>query len=335
MKTKYLLFLFIISIILISCQTSKPQAGSKDYKSKPEWVVSKPQSSQYYIGISSVSKKVYDGDNSKMKKSAQEQALADLALQISVNIESSSFLSVVETNKSIEENYTKEMKASTNEALEGYELVDTYEDKYEYYVYYRLSKSTYQTQKAAKKQKAIETAKTKLQEAQKLIEKKLYVNAFQFYCDALTSIKPYLGETTMTEINGEQRELGNFIYSRITAFLNNIKLEFPKNEVKIIDENNFNKNDFVIIAKYKEEFIITNLPIKLTFNGIGLMRDNEISDSEGKIYCSFSKIKIFSSSEILSAAVDVINLSKAAKDPIIRDIIKTIPATETKIRITN
>lgn len=90
---------------------------------------------------------------------AQQQALGDLASNISTNIESSSVLSVIETKYHIGENYSKEITASTSHQLEGYELVETWEDENFYWAYYRLSKSHYAKIREEKKYKVLKMLK--------------------------------------------------------------------------------------------------------------------------------------------------------------------------------
>ena len=171
----------------------------------------------YYTGVSSSKKKGFMP--SDYQANAQQKALGDLASSISVNIESTSVLSIIEMDYNINENFSSEITASTNQQLEGYELVDTWEDDDYYWVYYKLSKSKYQAQKIAQKEQAVLDAKNKYYQARELLGRQLHYNALQFYVEALTALKPYLGESTLTIIDGEEKDLGNEILVQLRSLL--------------------------------------------------------------------------------------------------------------------
>jgi hypothetical protein len=324
-----LFFISLLALIFFSCNTGRNL--SEKNNPKPDWVTSKPQSSTYYIGVSSAPKKGYLP--SEYIQSAQQKALADMSASISVNIESTSVLSRIEDNYNLHENFSSEIIATTSQLLEDYELVDVWEDENYYWVYYRLSKTIYKTQKEKKKQQILLESKNKLKQADDLINKRSYYNAFQFYSDAFSVLKPYLGESTLTEIDGNTQDLGNYIFTKIAGFVNDINFKFPEDEVSVkkgvdIDADIFNVNVF-----YKNEYTMSNIPVKINFTGSGLLRNSETSDNNGKFFCSVKKVTSSPGMETLSVNVDMLSLSKVAKDPMIRNIIKSIPASENKLRV--
>ncbi|MCK9255906.1 MAG: hypothetical protein GX793_06250 [Bacteroidales bacterium] len=329
MKSLQIIVLFQLLTLVASCQTLKKQKFVKT--PMPEWVKTKPQNSMYFIGVSSAPKKGFTPAD--YMASAQQKALGDLASSISTNIESSSVLSVIESNFQLDENYSKEIIASTSHQLEGYELVETWEEENFYWVYYRLSKSHYVKMREEKKQQSIEEAKNKYYQATELMGRQLQYNAFQFYAEALTSLKPYLGESTITEINGDEKDLGNTIFSALADFVNDINISFKESDITIKKGIEINPEvlSFLVIDKNKNP--ISGIPVKIKFTGSGLLRNSEVSSTDGKVYIALNKIKSSPKIESLSVNIDMLGLSRTAKDPIIKSVIKNLPASETQIRV--
>lgn len=89
---------------------------------------------------------------------AKKNALYDLASEIKVDISSNSVLYTVQNNNKFNENFNSLIKLSSNDNIEGYTLIDSYENDKQYWVYYQLDKQEYANQKARKKQQTITKA---------------------------------------------------------------------------------------------------------------------------------------------------------------------------------
>lgn len=329
MRKIQLIFLLLLPILFSSCQIMKQAGFGKT--PKPDWVMAKPQSSMYYTGVSSSPKKGYLPAD--YQANAQQKALGDLASSISVNIESTSVLSIIEMNYNINENFTSEITASTNQQLEGYELVDSWEDSDYYWVYYRLSKTKYRAQKLEKKELSILDAKNKYYQARELLGRDLHYNAFQFYVESLTSLKPYLAESTLTDIDGDQKDLGNEIFGAIADFVNELNITFIEDDIRVKKGVDIDSEIFSFIITDKNGKPVSGIPVKIKFTGTGLLRNSEVSGNDGKVYCSIRKIKSQPNVETLSVTIDMLSFSRAAKDHMIRSLIKNIPASENKVRV--
>ncbi len=104
-----------------------------------EWVKNRPTSSTAYIGIAMVTKDEYNSKEEWMKV-GETRALNSISTAISVTIEGSSSLSLTATTNDHAELYNEELKSFTKANLEGYEYVESWENRNEYWVYYRLKK---------------------------------------------------------------------------------------------------------------------------------------------------------------------------------------------------
>jgi len=329
MKKLLISIIILLVFVVSSCQIGKKQVDEKN--PMPEWVSAKPQNSMYYIGVSSSPKKGFLP--SDYMANAQQKALADMSSSISVKIESTSVLSLIETNYEITENFTSEIIASTNQQLEGYELVDTWEDENYYWVYYRLSKSEYQTRKENKKQQTVLDAKNKYYQATELIGRQLHYNAFLFYIEALTILKPYLGESTLTDIEGEEKDLGNVLFCSIDEFVNSLEIVFKSEEINVKKGVALDPTVFSFKIVDQRGYPVSGIPVKINFTGLGLLRNSEVSAFDGKIYPAIKKIKSITNVETMSISIDMLSFSRSAKDPLIRSLIKGIPASNLTVRV--
>ena len=159
--------LILCGVLLLGGGTLHACAKNK----APEWVVNRVSDANYYIGI---------GYAPKVKKStahydlAAQNALNDLASEISVSISASTLMITIEDDKQLKDDFTSIIKARAQKDIEGYEKVASYEDRKGYWVYYRLSKSQYAATQARKRRLAVESAKVFYVAAQEAEQKMDY-----------------------------------------------------------------------------------------------------------------------------------------------------------------
>ncbi|MBR1929169.1 MAG: LPP20 family lipoprotein [Paludibacteraceae bacterium] len=104
----------------------------------PQWVTEHPNMPTYWWGIGTSNTSVSD-----YKEKAAKLAINEIATQISVKVESNSFLNIKEKNYNYSEDFKKQINLNTDAYLEGLQLYDSYQDKNQYYVCYRLDKDQY------------------------------------------------------------------------------------------------------------------------------------------------------------------------------------------------
>lgn len=75
-----------------------------------------------------------------------------MSSEIKVDISSNSILYTAQNNNQFSENFNSLIKLTNTDNIEGYKLVDTYENDKQYWLYYELDKQEYENQKAKKKQ---------------------------------------------------------------------------------------------------------------------------------------------------------------------------------------
>ena len=153
-------YFFLILIFLNSCSTQKKIADKTEIL--PLWIKEFPISQTYYIGIGVADKKLNPTDFIKV---AQKNALQNLISQIKVSISSQSFLLKMERDLDFKQDIKSVIEIKADDVIEGYELVNSFTNNNEYWVYYRLNKSLYKEIKIAKTKEAVNESKFFLQKA--------------------------------------------------------------------------------------------------------------------------------------------------------------------------
>ena len=307
-------YLLILSILLTSCAAKKQAA---EFEAQPEWVKKKPIISGYYVGISSV-KKV--GTSAQYIAKARQEALTDLAESVSSNVSSTSVLHSIETEYGFSESYDQRIQISTDDYLEGFEPVDFYENDHSYWVYYKISKITYQETKEKKKQEAIATALAKYQSGIQEQQRNKPKEALSFYLQGLQSIKRYLNEETHTELNGTSIDIGNELYSSTSAILNALSIKSTTSEIKVKRGESF-KNNLEFLITYNNK-TVQGIPVEFTYTGGYLKKDRQNSDINGLVQLEPEILYSRNGKEQITASINLKNLAqKAVDDLFIRGLI--------------
>jgi len=190
-KTKYIVVIFLYSLFgfISSGEVCGQTSVSIEIKA-PIWVSHRPNNSFKYVGIGFADK--MKGDNYQME--AKKNALYDLASEIKVDISSNSVLYTVQNNNNFNENFNSLIKLSNSDNIEGYTLVDSYENDKQYWVYYELDKQTYADIKARKKQQTITKASNLIAASYVDEKNKDFSASLKKRIQAFGVLTPYLSE---------------------------------------------------------------------------------------------------------------------------------------------
>ncbi len=324
MKRFSILLILILTAWLYGCNILSQNSKSK--APPPDWVKTKPVSAMYYTGIGSASKIGFAPAD--YTQTAQQQALGDLSREISVNISSASVLSIMENNYNINSNWSSEIKASSDMFLEGYELVETWENKEYYWVYYRLSKEKHASLKSQRKNQAINEALLKFNEGKKQHVNNALFEAFSFYADALSVLKPYMAESTETEIDGVKTDIAQEVFTAMIGIVQSVQINFIKTDITV-------KRGIPVPAEYKTFYVVnaqnqplSNIPVEFSLSTSGLIQNRYVSDNLGRVVCDINKINSSNKNETLSVWPDMQTWSRLTKDPLVRNIIRQIPVSK-------
>lgn len=154
---------------------------------KPVWVTSHPISEKEYIGIGMAPL----SDTDYMKKATQN-ALADIASQISMKLENSSFLHVVDVDGKARDMFEDKIQGSMVAWLEGQELKETYQSDENYYVYYSLDKKVFARNSESRRKQAIRMGMDYLKKGQEAEDMMNLAQAVQLYGKGLEAVEPWV-----------------------------------------------------------------------------------------------------------------------------------------------
>ncbi len=308
---KYILLVLVL--FLSSCAAKKKAAELELY---PEWVKIKPIVPSYYIGIGSA-KKV--GTVTQYTAEARRDALSNMAEDISSQVSSSSVLHTIENDYGVTESFIQKIEIETDDYLEGFEPVDSYETESLYWIYYRIFKSTYREMKEQKKQEAIANALAKYESGLQQLNENKPKEAISFYLQGLQALKRYLSEETPTDFNGNSIDLGSKLYSSLNDILSNCTIQSEKEEFSVTRGKTIREPiRFQVLFNNTP---INDLPIHFSYSG-GYLKNNVVNtDINGWVECFPGVIKSKNTSETLTAKINIERIAnKAVDDLFIRGI---------------
>ena len=245
------------------------------FSQAPDWVNNRPTSRMYYIGVSGA-----DKSNTSYQKIAKRNALEDLLSEIRVTVQSVSILNQMDKNGTFREEYQSIIKSSVADEIENLELVETYEDEDYYWVYYRLLKAEYASQKERNREKAKKMALQFFDKAQNAEAANNYVTAIDFYLQSLLAIKAYWGENIEVAYGDQSIFLAVESYTQLQRLLDKINLVPSENTISF-SSNQENKL-LVITAEDQDDQAIAKIPLLVNYLPARAQSKNYFTNENGK-----------------------------------------------------
>jgi hypothetical protein len=240
---------FALTALLSACgNTSGTSSTTKPVitqEPKPAWVDQRPVNNAFYIGVGSCSKRTQPLDYQTI---AKKNALNDLASEISVRVQGSTFLNALEVNKTFSEEFISNITTTTDEKIEDYEVAGIWEDQNDYHIYYRLNKAAYQQKKLMKKNQAMSSAFDFYSKGKEAERTNAVPAAIDNYLRGLFAIQDYWGE--INEYNAEQGKifLDNEIYSSLQRLAAGLTIVSSQPRFTLAAENNYTINSSLMVT---------------------------------------------------------------------------------------
>ncbi|MBN1406578.1 MAG: LPP20 family lipoprotein [Calditrichaceae bacterium] len=297
---------------------------------KPAWINQRPVEHDYYIGIGAADK----GDgNLDYRQIAKENALQDISSEINVNITSQVIVNLMESSGAVQEDLKSQIRSTTKANLEGYELVDNWEDDNQYWVYYRLSKVLYAKNRKARIDKAAALGSNLFTKAKEKEADKDPAAALGLYVQALQSIQEFIAEPIKTEYAGSTIYLQNELFNRLQSLLSNITLAV---EPKQIDgtAGRAIKDPVKITAMTNDGSPVANLPLLLQFvKGAGEMITQVRTANDGIANARITNITSPDKMQIVNIKVIVASEVTQNEYPLIYNLLKNLAIPSARIII--
>ncbi len=209
-KFRYLLiFVFAVLSISINAQITTEVFA-------PNWVTKRPVNNSKFIGIGFSEKS--SGNN--YQSEAKKNALFDLSSEIKVDISTNSILYTVQNNNQFNENFNSLIKLSNSDNIEGYRLIDTYENEKQYWLYYELDKAEYENLKLQKKNLTIAKAVNIINLSFEDENNGNFTGSLKKRIQAFGILSPYLNEEVNFATSNNVKnifELSNLIQKQIQS----------------------------------------------------------------------------------------------------------------------
>lgn len=312
-------------LLFTSCGSKKEISNAQP---KPEWVQSKPIDPYYYIGIG-VSPIQADGSHLQRAKS---NALSDLSSEISVEISSTSLLYQMEQNQRFREEFRAQTELNSLETVDGYELVGSFESEGYYWIQYRLDKATYASQRAARKQTAVDRAKSYYDLALDSRKAHKIQESLTHTLTALAELKLYLNEPITTE--GVDGDFGIRLYTFVNELVSEIQIKPMMDRTTIVRYANEAEQSWFFETTTKDGSPLENIPVYLYYTG-GFLRENQVrSDALGRIFTSLPKAEAGAEHERLEADINFVAIAESAtRDPLLRMLLTRQTGDRAEIKV--
>jgi len=271
---------------LFACGSPKPATKPdgappvETWAPRPAWVQARPVDNAYYIGVGLASKARPDH-----QEAAKKNALNDLASEISVTVEGNSLLHTLDQRTRFDETFTSTIRTTTNEQIEGFEVVDTWENASEYWTWYRLSKAAHARIKAERKARAIGTATDLHARALESRAKGDLRSAVDQELRALLAMKDHWGENDLVDLGGRQVPLVNELYAELQRTTGGVYFDILPERCELGYANRY-KREMLVSAFFREGRAardLPQLPLAIEYPGAGgKVTELKSTDGEGR-----------------------------------------------------
>lgn len=282
---------------------------------KPQWTIQHPNESDYFIGIGH---SIVKG-NPDYQNQAKNIAYHDIATQIEVNVKAESESKLTEDTGVVKDFSMMRTQTSTDIKIENIELFDSWKDKKEYWVYYRLSKAEYQRIRREKIESALNIGLGYYEQGIDNYRNGLIVFAIQNLYQAFSAISPYIGETLAITMSGKEIQLDQKIIQMINEIQNSIVIEFSQSSANCKKGSDTNLSIPLSVSMFSnnKKTSVVGIPVNFALiNGLGKVTNYAVTDSDGKIDFRIYKMYLKSQDDIIEASINTDSLftSTKAKD---------------------
>lgn len=298
---------------------------------QPDWVRSRPVSPGYYTGIGWAQKTV---NINQYQQAAKQNALADLASEISVNISTNSVLHAFESKLGYREDFSSTVQASSQEELEGFEMAGIWEDQANYWVYYRLSVNRHREIKEKRKNDATARALGLLENAMVSREQgNMRMNIVQLI-NSMEAVRNYLDEPLPVEFGGRNIQLGDEIFNELYATISRLQITPLQREIEIKTGQEIPPSMLKFRVTCNSGGAVGGFPLLANYSERPLRNNRIRTDNDGIAGFGIDRIRSSGSHETFTVMADMENiLSEANTDPVIRRLIRRFPVPEGTARI--
>ena len=310
-----------------SCKSSKQ---NNKVKPKPDWVLNRPVNGDFYVGIGTASK---SANHLNYQQIAKKNAFDDMISEIQVTVSSSSVLKTVQNNLDFKQQFNSTTKVTVTNTVENYDVIDSWENGEEFWVYFRLSKAEYEAAKRRKMQVQINRAEDLLILSDRLDLKNNFVQVVHLKIQALTALQNYLNEDVIGNYRDKEVKLVDMIFNSIQDQLYNVKLN--SNVTSLKGKVGKPLNTFEIKAFEEEGSLVSNLPLKAGSDDASFTAYDRIeTDNRGIATFTNAHVQGVGSTQFLRIAIDMQKLIlNDSMNAILKTVLMSIQSPPLSIKV--
>ncbi len=304
---KHLIVCLIALALVSGCSSGRKTSHADLMKDAPDWARRTPNNPSWYHGVGMAAKSVHQD----FRERARQNALSELAAGISVTISSSSVLNQLEIDNTFSEYFRDNIRMTTMQRLEGYELVDNWENEQQYWVYYRLSKAKWAQVQQERTDKAMRLSKSNFEQARSFNNQSKHTDAMRFYIRAVEDIKDFLGEDIRADIDGAERSYSTVLLADLSATLQNLTIQFPVEKMVMSPGSSAKNPTIAAVVTDKQKNPVSGIPVIIRFSWRPGSTAEAVSDALGKFAIHPPAIDSRSSNPSITC---IVNLNKLVND---------------------
>lgn len=277
-----------LAISLFGCKSKKNLNESEiSSKKSPEWVSRRPISSSYYLGIGVTSILKNPTDYASI---AKNNALNDLASEIEVKINSNSVLYNLEQNNKYREDYLSTTRLKSELQLESFEAVDSWQNKENYYIYYRLLKSDYEAMMARKRAEASNKAANFINNAYAAKANQDYSLALNNFMQALLVVKDFAGDALEVSLDDKTDYFSSLLNNEVSTLLADIEITIAEDILKFDFVNKEEPAGFYVTSGLGK--MLKGIPLEIKQTNTFSQKLQTQSNNIGFVSLSVADLKI-------------------------------------------
>ncbi len=312
----------IILLILVISPIGETAACKRKKIVQPEWIQQTQTDADYYYGLGHAP---IIKHRELHKENAKNEALNDIASQISVQIFSSNVLVTIANNKQFTDEYNSIIRAKVNTELEGFELVDSFTDKKDYWVLYRLSKSLYQEQQQKKRNTAQSIAQAHYQQANQYEREADLKNALIYYIKTLDAVKLYLNDDIQFESQGRRVNIVPETFAKISGILSSLRVLAAKPSLSANYTFILDKEDLSFGLTDNQAKAIANFPMLAYYSERSIQHAEQQTNSLGTVQFDIGKIRSDKPEQYFRIAPNINRiLLESSADYLIRSVVQNM-----------
>lgn len=305
-------------LFLFGCAASEK---AEDVNPAPGWVKNRPVVEGHYIGIGSARKV---GMKHEYVAEARKNALQDMASQIASRVSSTSVLNTIENSYGVSESYSERIEIESESYLEGFEPVDYYESRGQYWVYYRISKREYRRNEIERREKALESALSKYQSARGEAASGRPMEAIALSLEGLQKLKGFLGKDLMVQTKQDSIDVGRELLDLLREVVAGFSLSAMDEQVEV-KRGSSPSHPIGFKVAYNGQ-PVSDVPVTLDYSGGYLKSSLKRTNEKGKVSVAPGRVTSGRDRESMEAAIDHESIAVGAvSDVFIRSILKNIP----------